>query len=67
MLTKISVICKCPKGHIVSSSFDRKDFSIEYEKVNKDLIDQKIYDFCKDCRSIQILRIIEVQNMTSNY
>lgn len=49
--------------HTTVSSFVRKDFNIEYEKVNQNLIGQKIHDYCKQCKSIQILRIDEILDM----
>ena len=51
-MARIKVRCICPRGHTISSSFERHDFSIEYEKVNKELLDSKIYDYCAKCSCV---------------
>lgn len=62
-MARIKVRCACPRGHIISSSFERRDFSIEYEKVNRDLIGSKIYDYCAKCCCVQCIRIMSISNI----
>ena len=62
-MARIKVKCTCPRGYTISSSFERRDFSIEYEKVNKELIDSKIYDYCAKCSCVQCLRIVSISNV----
>ena len=62
-MTTITVKCRCPKGHTIQSSFKRKDFNIENEKINKNLIGQKIQDYCKQCKRVEILYIFDIIQM----
>ena len=52
--------CQCPKGHIIQSSLIKEDLNIEYERVNKNLVGQKIFDFCKQCGRIEVLRVVDI-------
>ena len=62
-MARIKVKCVCPVGHTISSSFESHDFSIEYEKVNKELIGSKIYDYCARCSGIQCIKILGIVNI----
>ena len=56
----IPVMCRCPKGHDVKTTFPVKKGNISNMLFNGDLIDQKVKGFCSTCKELTVLLVLNV-------